>query len=351
MRVSKQEQLEIELKGLQHELLEKEELLRTSVSMEDMKKVQNENEKMNSIKKSLDQKIHDLEESLEKAEDNAKNQEEKYHKNIQSIEKDLQIQTSKYQGEIQNLRYEISQNSQVQNLSSEIEIEKEKARAAIEMARLEIKAAEDKFRSLLSEKDEEISKARSIAQTNEDEQDRSMGSLRALNLELTQANKELNQRIDRIDDEYKIEISRNNELVESFKIQADKMRTQCEEKDKEIFKLSDTVRKQIEERIELSSTIEQLKNPDDNEVIMLPITSRLKAASLPPIDHSKYPLKTKKAWGSRPTSDVTSVIAEEDDPRKSTSAPVIKSNRQKKNTPNLNMTSIRKRLNLALNRS
>ena len=58
----------------------------------------------------------------------------------------------------------------MQNLSSEIEIEKEKARAAIEMARLEIKAAEDKFRSLLSEKDEEISKARSIAQTNEDEQ-------------------------------------------------------------------------------------------------------------------------------------------------------------------------------------
>ena len=108
-----------------------------------------------------------------------------------------------------------------------------------------------------------------------------MGSLRALNLELTQANKELNQRIDRIDDEYKIEMSRNNELVESFKMQADKMRTQCEEKDKEIFKLSDTVRKQIEERIELSSTIEQLKNPDDNEVIMLPITSRLKAASLP----------------------------------------------------------------------
>ena len=108
-----------------------------------------------------------------------------------------------------------------------------------------------------------------------------MGSLRALNLELTQANKELNQRIERIDDEYKIEISRNNEIVESFKMQADKMRTQCEEKDKEIFKLSDTVRKQIEERIELSSTIEQLKNPDDNEVIMLPITSRLKAASLP----------------------------------------------------------------------
>ena len=83
MRVSKQEQLEIELKGLQHELLEKEELLRTSVSMEDMKKVQNENEKMNLIKKSLDEKIHDLEESLVKAEENVKNQDEKYHKNIQ----------------------------------------------------------------------------------------------------------------------------------------------------------------------------------------------------------------------------------------------------------------------------
>ena len=111
--------------------------------------------------------------------------------------------------------------------------------------------------------------------------DRSMGSLRAMNLELTQANKELSQRINRIDDEYKVEISRNNELVESFKMQMEKMRSQCEEKDKEISKLSDTVRKQIEERIELSSTIDQLKNPDDNEVIMLPITSRLKAASLP----------------------------------------------------------------------
>lgn len=82
MRVSKQEQLEIELKGLQHELLEKEELLRTSVSMEDMKKVQSENEKMNSTKKSLDQQIYELKDSLEKAEENIKSQEEKYHLNI-----------------------------------------------------------------------------------------------------------------------------------------------------------------------------------------------------------------------------------------------------------------------------
>ena len=83
MRVSKQEQLEIELKGLQHELLEKEELLRTSVAMEDMKKVQNENERMNTIKKSLDQQIQKLEDSLEKAEENIKSQEDKYHQNIQ----------------------------------------------------------------------------------------------------------------------------------------------------------------------------------------------------------------------------------------------------------------------------
>ena len=83
MRVSKQEQLEIELKGLQHELLEKEELLRTSVAMEDMKKVQNENERMNTIKKSLDQQIQKLEDSLEKAEENIKSQEDKYHLNIQ----------------------------------------------------------------------------------------------------------------------------------------------------------------------------------------------------------------------------------------------------------------------------
>ena len=83
MRVSKQEQLEIELKGLQHELLEKEELLRTSVAMEDMKKVQNENERMHTIKKGLDQQIQKLEDSLEKAEENIKSQEDKYHQNIQ----------------------------------------------------------------------------------------------------------------------------------------------------------------------------------------------------------------------------------------------------------------------------
>ena len=83
MRVSKQEQLEIELKGLQHELLEKEELLRTSVAMEDMKKVQSENERMNTIKKSLDQQIQKLEDSLEKAHENIKSQEDKYHQNIQ----------------------------------------------------------------------------------------------------------------------------------------------------------------------------------------------------------------------------------------------------------------------------
>ena len=51
-----------------------------------------------------------------------------------------------------------------------MEIEKEKSRAAIEMARLEIAAAEENFRKILDEKESQIQKSRNIAQTNEDEQ-------------------------------------------------------------------------------------------------------------------------------------------------------------------------------------
>lgn len=99
--------------------------------------------------------------------------------------------------------------------------------------------------------------------------------------------------------------------------------------------------------MEIQNVLRSLRNPkDEKEVIILPITNRLKAASLPPIE--VRPPVAKRAWGSNAAS---SYGAEPVDARKTSSAPMIKQ-KQKASTAanNLTMSSIRKRLNLALNR-
>ena len=55
-------------------------------------------------------------------------------------------------------------------MEDEIGIEKEKARTAMELARIEIKAAEERFKKMISEKEDEVRKSRKIAQQNEDVQ-------------------------------------------------------------------------------------------------------------------------------------------------------------------------------------
>ena len=45
--------------------------------------------------------------------------------------------------------------------------------------------------------------------------------------------------------------------------------------------MTNNFRKQIEERMEMQKTLDGLRNPADGETILLPIASRLKAASLP----------------------------------------------------------------------
>ena len=72
--------------------------------------------------------------------------------------------------ELEKVKEESINNDRIRELENDNEIEKEKARAAIEMARLEIKAAEENFRQILDAKDQQIFKSRSLAQLNEDEQ-------------------------------------------------------------------------------------------------------------------------------------------------------------------------------------
>ena len=108
-----------------------------------------------------------------------------------------------------------------------------------------------------------------------------MGSMRAKYVELVQLNVDLEQQIADITKKAETsqsQIEKNHQIYEE---QMKSLTQQNATKDAEILKLSETVRKQIEERIELQSTLEKLKKTGDNEVILLPITSRLKAASLP----------------------------------------------------------------------
>jgi len=128
-----------------------------------------------------------------------------------------------------------------------------------------------------------------------------MGNIRAKNVELERANTELQERIDELSVKLGLEIKESKEETSRLENNNTSLKKRMGELNEEILKLSDTiritfkniftctcnmyitifVRKQIEERMELQQTVENMKNPAENEVILLPIASRIKAASLP----------------------------------------------------------------------
>ena len=76
--------------------------------------------------------------------------------------------------------------------------------------------------------------------------------------------------------------------------------------------------------MEFQSVLGSLRNPkEEAEVIVLPISTRLKAASLPPIEPKEHHLRhSKRAWASNAPS--TDDGHELNAARKTTSAPMIK---------------------------
>ena len=161
---------ELELKTLQQNLFEKEELLRTSVAMKDMEILKQENIEITTRVKDMEVAISEHIYKLADQEKQKTDNEHKYHRSLAEMESNFQREIAKYQRQVAELHDFNKNGDVVADLENEIEIEKEKSRAAIEMARLEIKAAEDNFRKMLEDKEKEIHKSRSLAQLNEDEQ-------------------------------------------------------------------------------------------------------------------------------------------------------------------------------------
>ena len=113
----------------------------------------------------------DLEEAKAKFSEQLQNA-QRSEKEHESVVNRLKTDFEEKIGQMLNEREEISTKFHSENkiveLEEEILLEKEKARTAMELARIEIKAVEQRFKVILDEKDAQIQKSRSIAQQNED---------------------------------------------------------------------------------------------------------------------------------------------------------------------------------------
>ena len=207
----------------------------------------------------------------------------------------FKAETGRYQMELDALKNGNFNRAQLDELENDLEIEKEKSRGAIEMARLEISQAEERFRAALKDKDAQLEKSRQLHQREQDDQDCSIGELRARLAELETGQMQHENTVEDLRRRLEVAEEASSTKAENAIKEQSTNREQLNAKDEQITKLSDTIRfvaqfshflnfsfsKQVEERMELQATVEQLKNKGDGEVIMLPIASRLKAASLP----------------------------------------------------------------------
>jgi len=294
----------------------------------------------------LEHKMNQTLSELDEAGVKLSNEKSNYLNNIHTMEANFKAETGRYQMELDALKNGNFNRAQLDELENDLEIEKEKSRGAIEMARLEISQAEERFRAALKDKDAQLEKSRQLHQREQDEQDCSIGELRARLAELETGQVQQENTVEDLRRRLEVAEEASSTKAENAIKEQSTNREQLNAKDEQITKLSDTIRKQVEERMELQATVEQLKNKGDGEVIMLPIASRLKAASLPPIEQrQRAKLSPTKAWGGSSTTSTHDDLV-----RKSTSAPTVKKKSNAKSS-NLNMSSIRKRLNLAMNRS
>ena len=158
------------------------------------------------------------------------------------MEADFKAEIGRYQLELDSIKTRNINTSQLDELESNLEIEKEKSRAAIEMARLEISQAEERFRQALGEKDEQLEKSRRLHQQQQDEQDQSIGSLRAQISELEIREQEQNQKVS----ELRSRLEQMEQASQSSKEALDKEQSalyeQLNSKEEQINQLSNTIR-------------------------------------------------------------------------------------------------------------
>ena len=133
-------------------------------------------------------------------------------------------------------------NGKLTELENDLEIEKEKSRAAIEMAREEISQAEDRFRAVLSEKEQQLENSRQLHQKQQDDQDHNIGLLRAKISELEILDREQKRKIDTVNSKLELlkQQSRSSENIIARNNQA--FDQQMSEKEEQISQLSNTIR-------------------------------------------------------------------------------------------------------------
>ena len=127
-------------------------------------------------------------------------------------------------------------------LENDLEIEKEKSRAAIEMAREEISQAEDRFRNVLLEKEQQLEKSRQLHQKQQDDQDHNIGLLRAKISELEILDREQKRKIDTVNSKLELVEKQSRSSEDSIARNNQAFDQQMREKEEQISQLSNTIR-------------------------------------------------------------------------------------------------------------
>lgn len=158
------------------------------------------------------------------------------------MEANFKAETGRYQMELDALKNGASNRTQLDELENDLEIEKEKSRGAIEMARLEISQAEERFRSVLADKDAQLEKSRQLHQREQDEQDCAIGELRARVAELETSRMEHESTVNELTKRLELaEVASTAKTDDAIKEQAT-LREQLNSKEEQITQLSNTIR-------------------------------------------------------------------------------------------------------------
>ena len=133
-------------------------------------------------------------------------------------------------------------SGKLSELENDLEIEKEKSRAAIEMAREEISQAEDRFRTVLLEKEQQLEKSRQLHQKQQDDQDHNIGLLRAKISELEILDREQKRKIDTVNSKLELVEKQSRSSEDSIARNNQAFDQQMREKEEQISQLSNTIR-------------------------------------------------------------------------------------------------------------
>jgi len=342
--------LENEMRNLQFELLSKEDLLRNSVPVGDLKDLQEKNENLLQENRNFSSKTSSQKVQFEELKNYCSELEESQKKNIENIKAENESKIVSLENQLFNLSNRNVDQNRIYDLEEEISIERQKSKTAMELARKQIAAVEERFRAVLEEKEQILQKSRSIAQSNEDSQDINIGNLKSQMIQLTRDKTRLESSVQNAEEQM-ASIKRDHEsYLEQMNQRQNATQERLAKIEEENEKLLETIRQQIDERADLQRTLDSLKDPKaEKEVILLPVASRLKAASLPPLEKPRPRPEPTRAWPSNSEASAPVNHRSNTGIHSSNSAPQIKPPKLTKKSE-LNLTSIRHRLNAAMNR-